>query len=437
MSRKIISIIMAGILLVGSIWLQSIEVKPERYQQHLQEKRVNTISMNETDKLVTHLPVIVIDDKKDDDVVVKIQYILGEEQTEYIAQIEQLVGTTEKKSYQIKTLQNSGNEEHYGIWILDGMQEDSTFMRNYIGYTLAGQMRLKSPEVEFCELIINGEYKGLYLLTEKLCDGKIPPEFIDESISFTEATPYMFELTMTKEKNDRQLNTFRDYTGRKGMVEGAEQTVEVVYPDATLTKNQIDYIERDISKFEKALASFDSADLEYGYPSFIDIGNFIDYYVLNEWMMNTQAMRDHTFIYKNIEDKFQIITNDFNHSFKVTEQGRSVVDNMIMSDIYWYHYLVKDEMFVAEIIERYRELREDVLNTDRVIELIDEVVKYLEPAIEREGMLGNSQIDYQEEVRKLKQIVVERTGYLDENIDTLKSQAHYSINKQFKHVEEK
>ena len=443
MRRKIVSIIIASIVLIGSFYFQTIKVKPNRYQQHLQEKIQKTISINKFETLDTYLPVIVIDYKEENNLEANIEYFEGQESEQYTAQInviEELASTSKKHSYQISDIKTTIDEESYGVWVLDGMQEDSTLMRNYIGYTLAGQMSLQSPRALFCEVVVEGEYKGIYLLTEKTNDGKEPPDFLDESISFTKATPYMIGLSIIDEKNNRQLSTFRDYTGRKGMIDGAEQVTELIYPDSTLTEKQTSYIEQDISRFEKALASFDSAHLEYGYPNFLDIASFIDYYVLNEWMMNTQAMRNNTFMYKNVDEKLEVIASDFNNSFRKDEQGKSVVNNMIMSDIYWYHYLVKDEQFVSEVIERYEELRTDILSMDKVIELIDGAVTYLEPAIEREYILmGNkdAKASYKQEIEQLKKIIMERTTYLDENIDSLRSEAHYSINKQFKHIEEK
>ena len=73
------------------------------------------------------------------------------------------------------------------------------------------------------------------------------------------------------------LDNFTEYTRRM------TSKVEVKYPGAKkLTPEITDHISRDFSKFEKSLYSYDYKSKRYGYGDFIDIDNFVDYYIINE-----------------------------------------------------------------------------------------------------------------------------------------------------------
>ena len=53
-------------------------------------------------------------------------------------------------------------------WILYGPYSDKTLMRNVLGYELARQLGYYSSSTKFCEVVLNNEYMGLYVLMEKL-----------------------------------------------------------------------------------------------------------------------------------------------------------------------------------------------------------------------------------------------------------------------------
>ncbi len=55
---------------------------------------------------------------------------------------------------------------------------DRSLLRNYISYNLAGELMEYAPNVRYSEVIINGEYQGLYLIVESIEQGvhRIPVE---------------------------------------------------------------------------------------------------------------------------------------------------------------------------------------------------------------------------------------------------------------------
>ena len=57
-------------------------------------------------------------------------------------------------------------------WALHGPFLDKTLVRNYMWYNISGEIMEYSPNVRFFELVLNGEYRGLYLATEMITAGK-------------------------------------------------------------------------------------------------------------------------------------------------------------------------------------------------------------------------------------------------------------------------
>ena len=82
----------------------------------------------------------------------------------------------DKKSYGIETRDKAGNDLNVSLlgmpeendWVLYGPYSDKTLIRNTLSFYLARQMDQYASRTEFCEVFINGEYKGLYVLMEKI-----------------------------------------------------------------------------------------------------------------------------------------------------------------------------------------------------------------------------------------------------------------------------
>lgn len=118
-----------------------------------------------------------------------------------------------------------------------------------------------------------------------------------------------------------------------------------------------------------------------------------------------------------------------------------------MQYLTWFYMLCKDEKFVDRIIDRYRELRQTYLSDEYLLGYIDDVIEYLGPAIDRNfevwGYTFDEYLplkpeernpeDYEEAVNQMKDFIVERGAWMDENIEILKQYCHESKVKKFNH----
>ena len=274
-----------------------------------------------------------------------------------------------------------GMDAHYE-WALHGPFLDKSLIRNYLWYNIAGEMMEYSPNVRFCEMILNGVYQGLYLMTETITNGEDCRVNISEPIGQSTSTGYVLRLDQGSKTDIKNISNFTYYTyriGRKSLL-----NINIEYPrSGALTQEMADAIEQDLSDFEKALYSFDHDSQFYGYQNWIDVESFVDYFILNEFTQNYDAGYLSTFLYKDIGGKYHMAVWDFNNACGNYEDLPAWEPGFQMQDSLWQWMLTKDESYCQRIIDRYRMWRGSILSEEFLMDYIDEVIAYLGPAVER------------------------------------------------------
>lgn len=494
MKYKVIYISAFIFMIITAFAFERVPFKSNRYQQHKEAAVKPACNVHNDEVFCTHLPLMnittdtpmpspyAIDEngnilkdnegrsvQNDEMVSAKVEYFDKQKQNNHLTDTPEvfekaLIRTRgrssrshDKKGYYLKfkeeNLIDNKNVSLSGMtkdsdWVLHGPYMDKTLIRNYLCYNLAGEIMEYSPEVRFCEIFLNGEYQGVYVLTEKIGyndEGRIDVTETDPDMT---STSYILALNTGSKDELHKVETFTYYTGRNGRISRLNEQLEILYPSTTLTEAQKEYIQDDISKFEKALYSFDSADKKWGYPSFIDVQSFVDYFIINEFTMNSDAARLSTYFYKDIRGKMKIAVWDFNSAFDNYIPSMSEPHTFLMTNKFWYERLLKDKRFADAVIRRYKDLRKTFLSEEYLLNYIDETIAYLGPAIERNyekwgytfeeeyDMLDGTERNprnYEEAVSQLKDMVIERGAYLDKNMESLYALAHDSINKKYKH----
>ena len=83
---------------------------------------------------------------------------------------------SDKKPYAIEIRDALGNDADTSLlgmpkesdWALIAPYSDKTLIRDAVIYTLARSIMEYAPRVQFCELILNKQYMGVFVLTEKI-----------------------------------------------------------------------------------------------------------------------------------------------------------------------------------------------------------------------------------------------------------------------------
>ncbi len=123
-----------------------------------------------------------------------------------------------KKSYLLKLIDEDGEENPQEImgmsahdqWALYGPFLDKTLLRNYMWMNLSAEVMGYAPNVRYCEVILDGTYRGLYLMMETIArgEGRVDLSAFEEGKSYTE-----YIVRMDRANQDfRDLNTFSNYT---------------------------------------------------------------------------------------------------------------------------------------------------------------------------------------------------------------------------------
>lgn len=345
----------------------------------------------------------------------------------------------DKPSYAIRLQKSNGENnpqrllgmDSHHEWVLHGPYLDKTLLQNYMWYNIAGELMDYAPNVRFCEVMLDGVYQGVYVLTERITAGKHCRLPLSASKKHNNFTGYLLRLDRGSSIEEQNIESFTSYTGR------ANTILNIEYPGMkNLTPTLRDSICRDFSRFEKSLYSFDYRDDTYGYLSQIDVDSFIDYFLLNELTCNYDAGSLSTYIYRDIDGIFRMCVWDFNNACDNYQQGSMVEpQQFVLQNRLWFEMLMKDPEFTDRVISRYRALRESFFSDEYLENYMDGVVEYLGPAIERNYQVWGYSFSpaydllipsernprsYEEAVDNVKNFLRQRTAWMDKNIETLR-----------------
>ena len=302
-----------------------------------------------------------------------------------------------KKGYAIETRDEVGENLNISIlgmpkendWVLHGPYSDKSLIRNALAYSIAGDIMPYAPRIRFCELMINQEYLGIYLLTEKIKRDK-------ERVAVSKLNPDEIE---GQDLTGGYILKFDKWDGENigafpsqypADLNGNGSTFFQYHypkPDEIVAEQQ-NYIQGFIKKLENAIMASNYADPELGYRQYLDTRSFIDLIFVNEISKNVDGYRLSTYMYKDkdsINPKLQMgPVWDFNLAFGNADyctQGNP--EGLVFLDFndvcsrdnwivhFWWERLWNDPAFKIELGNRWVELRETVLSTDYLVAKID------------------------------------------------------------------
>jgi len=356
----------------------------------------------------------------------------------------------EKPNYFLRFVNSDGTnnaQEFLGMdahheWALHGPFLDKTLIRNYMWYNIAGEIMEYSPNVRFCELIVNGEYRGLYLALEMITAGKEGARLnLQVNKKDNTFSGYALRLDWGDTEEENKFYPFTNYTTR------AKTQHELVYPGAkNMTPELKEAIKNEFSLFEKTLYSYDYKSDKYGYENYIDVDSFVDYFLINELTCNYDAGSLSTYMYKDVDGKYKMCVWDFNSACDFYQESAVPTDDFRLVSALWYQMFFKDPDFTDRVIERYYELRKTVFSEEYLFDFIDGTVEYLDTAIDRNfekwGYTFDKEYDllhpsarnprtYEESITQLKNFLTKRIAFMDENIESLRQNSAESKTKKY------
>lgn len=310
-------------------------------------------------------------------------------------------------------------------WILNGLAYDSSYIRDYISYNLFRKMGNYASRTAFCELVLNGTYKGLYVLQEKI---KVDDRRVDiaKMDSTDLADPKATGGYITK--IDKSTGTGTVAWRRSSAVGTNDLNFIHEFPEFDeITPSQSRYIQFQFDKLDST-AQLQNTSIINGYPSIIDIPSFIDYMLINELGSNADAYQNSTFFHKERRGKLRAgpawdlnltYGNDLpSWKFKRSQPNIWQFANGDNEGSKFWKNLYNEPLFKCQMAKRWKELSQpgQALYTPNIEVFIDTTVAYISEAIFREKALWYSVKDHDKEIDKIKSFLQKRTDWMSQTL---------------------
>ena len=194
------------------------------------------------------------------------------------------------------------------------------------------------------------------------------------------------------------------------------------------TSQQDDYIQNFFNQLANT-SNISNTSLINGYPAVIDIPSFIDFILLNELASNVDAYQFSTFFHKDRGGKLRAgpvwdfnltYGNDlFDWGFDRSKYNLWQFENYNRGAKFWTD-LFNDPDFSCYLTKRWRELTAtgQVLNENKIHELIDETVANISDAVNRQEQVWNMDINFEGRIANMKTFVSQRIQWITDQLNS-------------------
>jgi hypothetical protein len=345
-----------------------------------------------------------------------------------------------KKQYRFETQDSAGNNLNVSLlgmpkendWILHGPYGDESLIRNVLAYGLSNAIGRYASRTRFCELVLDGDYRGLYVLMEKI---KRDNDRVD--ISALDADDLAGDSL-----TGGYLIKIDKFAGEN--VGGWRSTLGIQYQydypkNGEIVPGQAAYIRDFMDRFEQAMMNDWTMGPLPAYRPMIDLESFVDHFILNEFCKNVDAYRISAYMYKDRDSKGGLLTMGPIWDFDLTmakawyEQDLGLTEGWQIDyrenhswDGFqvpvWWEKLAHDPSFQGPAQARWMELRKGALHKDSLMARIDGLTAEITEARIRNfqkwpGLLEGT--TYEAKIAELKQWISDRIAWIDTHIGSL------------------
>lgn len=357
-----------------------------------------------------------------------------------------------KKSYGIELRDENGNDISKSIlgmpeesdWILYAPYADKSLLRNAITFNLGQMMgRSYSSRTRFCEVILNGEYQGIYVMMEKIKRDKARVDIskLNQNEVFGDEVTGGYILSVDWRDDDFQFH--RDgfkTTPEPSYPNAMDITFQYVYPKAEdIVDAQRNYIKSYVTNAELALVKSSFKDPETGYQKYFDIPSFVDFMILSEITKDVDNYKFSQYFYKKRDsDGGKIFAGpawDYNFGYGNVDYWNLglgsagwIYEELYPYDysrVYWWKRMMDDSYFRNMVKTRWQSLRQNELSNQAILSMIDSLLAVTAQAQERNfvrwPILGTyiwpnydwQDNTYQDEVTYVRSFLFSRLYWMD------------------------
>ena len=333
-----------------------------------------------------------------------------------------------KKPYKIHTFhafEENNNVSLLGLppendWILNSIAFDPSYIRDFISYGLSERLGNYAPRCRFCEVVIDNDYKGLYILTEKMKAGKdrINIQHQHQGENSNDDRAYIF-------KADRDIDSTSWIDIPYHIPYSDTIVYNITYPNAEMiTGSQIEFVQNYYQNFTN-LISIQNEAIDVGFPALIDIQSFIDFMLIGEFSSNVDIYQLSTYFHKDTRGKLRAgPVWDFNLTF-----GNDIQTNRSRYNVWQFsNYnnegakfwtdLFNNPTFRCHLSKRWHELTADgqTLNNESVFAFIDEAIVPITDAITRDCQRWDKIDHHESNIDSLKTWINNRINWMNSHV---------------------
>ena len=306
-------------------------------------------------------------------------------------------------------------------WVLNAMNDEPSYVRDCLSYYLASQLGHYAPRTKYCEVIVNGDYRGLYFLTEKIKIDKdrvniAPMDSTDNQYPNVSGGYIIKADKLTGGDVPAWITAAYDYWQDVAYIYHAPKPEEITF-------EQENYIHAYFDTLQAVVAAH-NPNVSHGYPAYIDIPSFVDFMIMGELSSNVDIYQFSTFFHKDRNGKFRAgPVWDFNltYGYDFGSVGRSgydvfQFDNGDNTGSDFWHQLYEDDLFFCYLTNRWEEVTSTggPLNYEHVLHVMDSLTERIATANVRDRIRWWRVYSYDEHLSTMKQWIRNRYIWLDQ-----------------------
>ena len=312
-------------------------------------------------------------------------------------------------------------------WVLNSLAFDQTGMRDVLAYELSNRLGQYASRNVYCEVVINGDYKGLYAFMEKIKPDKnrVNIEKMDQTCNnYPEVTGGYITKADKTTGGDPVAWTMQGYGGGWWGWGNSTDFIHHYPKPADITNAQNNYIHSVFTNLA-SVANQHNTSVASGIPSVIDIPSFVDFMMIAEFTSNVDVYSLSTFFHKDRMGKLRAgPVWDYNLAFGYDAFGNRSKYNVWQFNNednngpkFWKD-LFDTDLFRCYLAKRWFELTEpgQPLNYDFVCNRIDEIDALIAEAIPRDNQRWNQMNQHAQYVNDMKTWIQQRINWLNNNI---------------------
>lgn len=317
-------------------------------------------------------------------------------------------------------------------WCLINNTTDKTLMRTLIASEVSRKVGMSYvPYARSCDVFLNGEYRGNYLIMDYLDVNKNRID-IDEmeatDVEGEELTGGYFLECDGYAGKDKVEKFF--YTTRKVGFTLHSPEEEVLNP------SQFNYIKTHLQKFEDRLFAENYTDSVEGYRSMFDLSSFLDYFLTSEFNGNYDILWQWFFLKQRGDDHFyigpiwdaELSMNNYSPLFdQNSSQYWTYVKNTSAPSISYVDQILSDAYAFSEMEKKWDALRTDaVFSPESMNAIVDSCTALLSQSQRLHFLrwpymnmnLNKNKIwgSWEAEVQNVRDYVVNRIGWMDKKL---------------------